>query len=122
MKRPTRQIEQLKEETRAFAVQIVEFFRNLPQTEEAQVIGREILRSGTTAGAKFAAAAGAWSKKRFEENIFLVSEELNETVFRLELLVETGMVAKEAADDVLHEAQRLFRVVMRGQLSAWGMR
>jgi four helix bundle protein len=122
MKRPTKQIEELKTETRAFAIQIIDFYRKLPQTEEAQVIGREVLRSGTTVGAKFAAAAGAWTKKRFEENIFLVSEELNETVFRLELLVETGMATKEDTDDVLHEAQRLFRVIMRGQLSAWRMR
>lgn len=122
MKRPTKQIEQLKKETREFAIQVVQFYRQLPQTEEAQVIGREILRSGTTAGAKFAAAAGALTKKRFEENIFLVTEELNETVFRLELLVETGMTSKESADDILHEAQRLFRVLMRGQLSAWRTR
>jgi len=84
--------EELKAPTRRFAVRIVRLFRALPKTDEARVLGKQVLRSGTSVGANYRAACRARSKAEFTAKMGLVVEECDETVFWLELLIETGIV------------------------------
>jgi four helix bundle protein len=81
------QAAELKQRTKRLALRIVVLFRSLPKTAEAQIIGRQVLRSGTSVAANYRAVCRARSKAEFIAKTGLVVEEMDETVFWLELLV-----------------------------------
>ena len=101
------QAQELKEWTKQFAIRVVRLFRSLPKTEEARVVGKQALRSGTSVAANYRAVCRARSKAEFIAKIGVVVEEADETVFWLELLVETGIVAQARMDGLLTEANEL---------------
>jgi four helix bundle protein len=81
--------EELRIRTKSFAVRIVKLFRSLPRTEEARVIGRQLLRSGTSVAANYRAVCRSRSRAEFIAKVGVVVEEADETVLWLELLVDT---------------------------------
>ena len=86
--------EELKKRTKQFAIRIVTLFRSLPRSEEARVIGRQMLRSGTSVAANYRAVCRARSKAEFIAKVGVVVEEADETVLWLELLVDTEIVSE----------------------------
>lgn len=97
----------LRERTKAFAIRIVRLFRALPSSREAQVIGNQVLRSGTSVGANYRAACRARSRQEFISRLGIVVEEADETIFWLELLVETDIVKENRLEGLLNEAREL---------------
>ncbi len=91
----TVQHEELKRRTKAFAIRIVKLYRSLPKSEEARIMGRQILRAGTSVAANYRAVCRARSKAEFISKIGVVVEEADETVFWLEMLVETNIARKK---------------------------
>ena len=71
--------------TKQFAIRIVHLFRALPKTEEGRVVGRQLLRSGTSVAANYRAVCRARSKREFISKIGVVVEEADESAFWLEL-------------------------------------
>ena len=112
------QAEQLKGRTKQFAIHLIELFRNLPKTEEALVIGRQVLRSGTSVAANYRAVCRARSKAEFIAKMGVVVEESDETVFWLELLVEGHVVDKQRMDGLLAEANELLAIFSASQRTA----
>ncbi len=82
----------LRERTKAFALRIVKMFSALPRTTEAQVIGKQALRSGTSIGANYREAYRARSKPEFISKLGDCLKELEETAYWLELLAESGIL------------------------------
>ena len=109
---------ELKGRTKHFAVRVVKLFRSLPRTDEARVIGRQVLRSGTSVAANYRAVCRARSKAEFIAKIGVVVEEADETVFWLELLVETGIVPQARMVDLLAEANELLAIFAASQHTA----
>ena len=109
------QAQELKERTKQFAIRVVRLFRSLPKTEEARVVGKQALRSGTSVAANHRAVCRARSKAEFIAKIGVVVEEADETVFWLELLVETGIVAQARMDGLLTEANELLAIFASSQ-------
>src|SRR5216684_3763110 len=107
--------EELKRRTKSFAIRIVKMFRSLPKTEEARVIGRQILRSGTSVAANYRAVCRARSKAEFIAKIGVVVEEADETVFWLELLVQAGIVQQDQVEGILAEANELLAIFAASQ-------
>jgi four helix bundle protein len=99
--------EQLRNRTKEFALRIVRLFRALPHSQEAQIMGKQLLRSGTSVGANYRAACRARSKAEFIAKLGVVVEEADESAFWLELLIETGTFKKEKMEDLLKEASEL---------------
>ena len=87
--------EQMRARTKQFAIRVVRLFRALPKTREAMVMGNQLLRSGTSVAANYRAACRARSKAEFISKMGTVVEEADETVFWLELLIETGTVRRD---------------------------
>ncbi len=112
------QPEQLRERTKQFALRIVRLFRSLPKSDEARILGRQVLRSGTSVAANYRAICRARSKAEFVAKIGTVVEEADETVFWLELLVETGTVPKVRMQDLLAEANELLAIFAASQRTA----
>ena len=114
----TYQAEELKERTKQFAIRIVRLYQALPKKDEGRVIGRQVLRSGTSVAANYRAACRARSKAEFVAKIGVVVEEIDETVFWLELLVETGIVARSKMESLQKEATELLAIFAASQHTA----
>ncbi|HEY6348066.1 MAG TPA: four helix bundle protein [Candidatus Angelobacter sp.] len=99
--------EQLRDRTKAFALRIIRLFRSLPDSRDAQVIGNQLLRSGTSVGANYRAVCRSRSKAEFIARLGIVIEEADESVYWLELLVETKVIKEEKLDSLLAEAREL---------------
>jgi len=91
----TYQAEELKKRAKQFAIRIVKLFRALPRTDEARIPGKQVLRSGTSVAANYRAVCRARSKAEFIAKIGVVVEEIDETVFWLELLMDTAIVKQD---------------------------
>jgi four helix bundle protein len=100
----------LKQRTKTFAVRIVKLFRSLPHTPDAQTLGKQVLRSGTSVAANYRAVCRARSKAEFIAKMGIVQEEADETVFWLELLTETDVLSTDRTKDLLKEANELLAV------------
>ena len=110
--------EELKERTKQFAIRVVRLFRSLPKTDEARVIGRQLLRSGTSVAANYRSVCRARSKAEFISKIGVVVEEVDETVLWLELLVDTEIVNQEKMTNLLAEANELLAIFAASQYTA----
>lgn len=108
----------LQDRTKQFAIRIVKLFRSLPKTEEARIIGRQLLRSGTSVAANYRAVCRARSKAEFIAKMGVVVEEADETVFWLELLGETGIVDRKKLLNLLLEANELLAIFAASQRTA----
>jgi four helix bundle protein len=97
----------LKERTKQFALRVIRLCRALPRSEEARIIGRQLLRSGTSVGANYRAACRARSKAEFVAKLEIVLEEADETVFWLELLQESDIVTARKLGSLAQEAREL---------------
>jgi four helix bundle protein len=112
--------EQLRERTKALAVRIVRLFRSLPNTREAQVIGNQLLRSGTSIGANYRAVCRARSRAEFIAKLGIVVEEADESMFWLELLAETAVVPAARLQDLLAETRELTAIFTAAQHTSRG--
>jgi len=110
--------EELKKRAKEFAVRIVRLSRALPNTREAWVLGKQVLRSGTSVAANYRAACRARSRAEFIAKIGMVVEEIDETVFWLELLVDCGIVRKDRMMKLLAEANELLAIFAASQHTA----
>lgn len=87
----------LRNRTKDFALRVIRMFSALPKTPEAQVLGKQVLRSGTSVGANYREAYRGRSKAEFIAKCGDSLREIEETAYWLELLVDSGIVA---ADDL----------------------
>ncbi len=98
---------QLKARTKTFAFRIVKLFQALPSRPDAQTLGKQVLRSGTSVAANYRAACRARSKQDFVSKIAIVAEEADETLLWLELLGDTGIVRPLRLEPLMKEAHEL---------------
>ncbi len=97
----------LKERTKAFALRIIRLYAALPKTTEAQVLGKQVLRSGTSVGAHYREAQRAKSNADFISKIEGGLQELEETAYWLELLCDSNIVAQERLVPLQDETEEL---------------
>jgi four helix bundle protein len=114
---PSKQ-EELRNRTKRFALRIIRLFRHLPLAPEAQVLGKQLLRSGTSVGANYRAAGRARSKAEFVAKMGIVVEEADEAVFWIECLIESGIVKSDLLTDLLSEANELLAIFAASQKTA----
>ena len=96
-----------KQRTKKLAVQVIELVETLPKTRAADVIGRQLLRSGTSIGANYRAACRGKSTADVLSKLATVEEEADETAYWLELLVEGTIVAQPQIADLLKETNEV---------------
>lgn len=97
----------LAERTREFAVRVVRLYSALPKSTEAQIIGKQMLRSGTSVGAHYREACRARSDAEFVSKIEGGLQELEETRYWLELLRDAGIMKWDRVKDLDKEADEL---------------
>ena len=110
--------EDLRRRTKEFALRIIKLFRALPKTEEARILGRQVLRSGTAVAANYRSACRARSRADFISKIGITVEEADETAFWLELMADAGVFKKSKLESLLAEASELVRIFQASRTTA----
>jgi len=103
----TKKENDLRDRTKRFAIQIIRMFTALPKTVEAQVIGKQVLRSGTSVGANYREAYRSRSRAEFIAKAGDCLKELEETAYWLELFVEGGIVEGKHLAELQKECDEL---------------
>ena len=97
----------LKSRTKQFALRIIRLFRSLPKSPDAQVIGKQLFRSGTSIGAQYREACRPRSDAEFISKMTSALQELDETSYWLELLVEGNFIDASKLGDLMDETEQL---------------
>jgi four helix bundle protein len=103
--------EEMVERTKKFALRIIRLAVKLPKNDVARVIGRQLLRSGTSVGANYREAARSATKKHFTSILTISLREADETLYRLELLAEAEVVKPELLADLVDECRQLVAIL-----------
>ncbi len=98
---------ELKNRTKVYALRIIKLYQALPKSGEAQVIGKQILRSGTSVGAQYREACRAKSPADFINKMEGSLQELEETGYWVELLAESKIVTADRLAELQKETNEL---------------
>ncbi len=102
---------QIRDRTKAFAVRIVKLVAALPRERASDVLGKQLLKSGTSIGANYREATRASSKRHFVTTLEIAQREADETIYWLELLVETGTMHEKQLADLIQECRELLAII-----------
>lgn len=111
----------LKVRTKGLALRIINMYSRLPKKTVAQILGKQVLRSGTSVGANYREADEGRSKAEFIAKMGDSLRELSETEYWLELLIESETVKPELMAPLLEETRELkliFSTIIRKARSA----
>ncbi len=100
----------LKKRTKDFALRVIKLYTALPKTTEAQVLGKQILRSGTSVGAHYREGCRAKSDADFISKIEGGLQEFDETSYWLELLSESNIFSAEKLKPLQTEAEEVLKI------------
>ena len=110
--------EELRDRTKKFATRIVRLFQALPHSGDAEVLGKQLLRSGTSVAANYRAVCRARSKREFISKIGVVVEEADESVYWLEMMYDNKIIPPQKLELLLKEARELTAIFTASQETA----
>src|ERR1043166_4922465 len=100
----------LERRTKRFALQTIKFVSSLPRTRDAEILGRQLLRSATSVGANYREANRGVSRADFANKIGTVQKEAAETEYWIELMIESGVRHNDQARLLLKESSELLAI------------
>jgi four helix bundle protein len=100
----------LQQRTKVYALNIIKLYGVLPRSTEAQIIGKQLLRSGTSVGANYREAARARSDSEILAKFGICIQELEESAYWIELLLEARIIQSDALEPVLDETKQLIAI------------
>jgi four helix bundle protein len=100
----------LRSRTVEFALRIIKLYTSLPKTTEAQVLGKQVLRSGTSIGAHYREGHRAKSDADIVHKFQTALQELDETDFWLELLIKSDIVPAQKLEPLIKETIELIAI------------
>jgi len=101
---------ELEKRTKAFALTVIRFVQNLPPSKVADVLGRQLLKSGTSVGANYHEANRAESRLDFHHKIALVEKEASETLYWLQLCRDVPIGDAGRLGELLDECEQLLAI------------
>ena len=99
--------QELKDRTKEFALRIIQLATALPKSNLGKVIGKQLLRFGTSVGANYRAACRGRSRADFASKLGIVVEESDECSYWIELIIESGLMPEEKLKLLLKESNEL---------------
>ncbi len=111
---------EMKLRTKRFALRVLRLAAALPRTIEADVIKRQVVRSGTSVASAYRAACRAKSKADFAYKLSVVEEESDETALWLELVAEDAMLPMDKVAALRKEADEITAIMVSSQKTARG--
>ena len=100
----------LRQRTKSYALRIIKLYGHLPPKPDAQILGKQLLRSGTSVGANYREGTRARSSAEMIAKFGICVQELEESAYWMELLIESGMVAETALIPLLDETNQLIAI------------
>jgi four helix bundle protein len=110
--------EKLKARSKRLAIELIRLYRTLPRTEEARLVGKQMIRAASSVAANYRAAGRARSRAEFIAKIGTVVEEIDETVFWIEMLFEADILSASATKSLHTEANELLAIFAASQRTA----
>ncbi|OJV38759.1 MAG: four helix bundle protein [Bacteroidales bacterium 36-12] len=104
--------EVLKKRLKNFALRIIKLSNSLPNNITGKTLGNQIIRSGTSPGANYRSACVGKSEKDFLNKLKMVEEELDETLYWLELIIESGLIKPHLLQDLIQENEGLLKIIV----------
>lgn len=111
-------IEVLKDRTKQLSIKVIQLYGQLNKTDEGRIMGRQLLRSASSAAANYRATRRARSKAEFYAKLSIVIEEMDETLFWLELLEESGIYQSAGLKKIKDEADSLVQILSKARKTA----
>ena len=102
----------LKQRTKQYALRVIKLVRALPNNQEGWVLGKQLIRSGTSVGANYRAACRARSTAEFVAKLGIVIEEADESAFWLELIIESELMKRELVENLLKETDEITAIMV----------
>lgn len=103
---------EMKARTKKYALRVIKAVQSLPHDRVANVLGSQLLRSGTSVGANYRAACRAKSTPDFVNKLKIVEEEGDESLFWMELLVESGITRPQKLGELMKEGDEIVSIVV----------
>ena len=103
---------ELKQRTRNVALRVIRLVESLPKTKTSNVIGHQLLRNGTSVGANYRAACRAKSTADFIAKLAIVEEEADESMYWIELLVESNQLKTAMVSNLLTEFNEILSIIV----------
>jgi four helix bundle protein len=110
--------DELQRRTFDFARRVVRVVRAMPRTVDGRAIGGQLVRSGTSVGANYRACCKSRSRAEFVAKIGVVEDEINESVYWLELIVASAILPAARITPLLNEARELEKIFARSRITA----
>ncbi len=110
--------EELKHRTKQSALRCIRVVEALPATRTADVISRQLLRSATSVGANYRAACRAKSKRDFAYKVDIAIEEADESLYWMELIIESGLLLQEQLASLSKEGNEIVAILIASSRTA----
>src|SRR2546430_12049403 len=104
--------QELKQRTFEFGIRTIRAVEALPRSETAKALGRQLLRTGTSVGTNYRAAARARSRADFVAKLGIVEEECDEAAYWMEMIIDRKLVKPRRVNDLLAEANELLAIIV----------
>ena len=104
--------EEMKQRTKLFALGVIQLVESLPRERTAEILGRQLLRSGTSVGSNYRSACRARSIADFISKMGIVEEEVDESLYWMELLIEAGMEVSGNMEALMKEAGEILAITV----------
>jgi four helix bundle protein len=103
---------QFKGRTKAYGLRVIRLVESLPSGQTSAVIGRQLIRCGTSVGANYRAASRARSKPDFIAKMGIIEEECDESLYWMEMLAEAGLVDLARMAELMGEGAEILSMVV----------
>ena len=104
--------EEMKQRTKLFALRVIRLVESLPGSGAGGVISRQLVRCATSVGANYRAVCRSRTDKDFLARMGIVEEEADESIYWMELLVESNLTKRELITDLMNEAEEILKIVV----------
>ena len=102
----------MKVRTKLYALRVIKAVQSLPDHRVADVLSKQLLRSGTSVGANYRSACRAKSPADFVNKLKIVEEEGDESLFWMELLVESGLTSQQKLGELMKEGDEIVSITV----------
>jgi four helix bundle protein len=110
--------ENIKDRTMDFAIRVMNMVAAMPKDYPAKVLSNQVIRSVSSAGANYRAACRSKSRRDFVNKLKIVEEELDETLYWLELIKESNMFPAERLSPLIKENTELLSIIVKSIITA----
>lgn len=105
--------EEFRKRTKRFAVEVIQMYKKIPKTDEARIVGRQLIKAATSVAANYRAACRARSEKEFYAKLSIVVEEADESIFWMEILNDSGIYKVD--QELVNEGNEILAVIAKSR-------